>query len=95
MENLYGDLGMPAFGRSSQQACAPVSESAPAAKRAAKPKQERPAVIPLSLDIEDVAVFRTRWDHEITKECSAAEAADLKLTAEDRSSLGISVCTPD
>jgi hypothetical protein len=94
VDQLYGDLGMPSFARVSQHADAPAAISLPA-KRAAKPKQERPPVIALSLDIEDSVVFRHRWDQEITKECSSADAMDMKMTAEDRSMLGISVRNSD
>ena len=95
VDQLYGDLGMPSFARGCQHSDAPAAIMLPAAKRAAKPKQERPAVIALSLDIEDPVVFRHRWDQEITKECTAADAMDMKMTAEDRSSLGISVRSSD
>jgi len=94
VDQLYGDLGMPTFNRH-QPPGAPVAVILPGAKRAAKPKQERPAAIALSLDIEDEGVFRQRWDQEIVKECGSADAIDLKMTAEDRSGLGISVWNSD
>jgi hypothetical protein len=95
VDTLYGDLGMPSFARGCPQSGAPVPVIVPAAKRPAKAKQDRPAAIALSLDIEDHAVFRLRWDQEITKECTSADAMDMKITAEDRSSLGISVWNSD
>jgi hypothetical protein len=88
---LYGDLTAPSF-RGSQQSAAPSAGTAPGSKREAKPpKPKKEKEVELSLDISDPQVFRHRWDKEITKDCSAADAIDMKMSAEDRGELGINV----
>jgi hypothetical protein len=61
--------------------------TAPLAKAKPKPK----VIVPLSVDITDLEVFRRRWEQAIMKDCSTADAIDMKMSAEDRSALGINV----
>ncbi len=90
IENLYGDLATPSFSRVSLTAPTGAN-SAAVPKREAKPRKEKEKLVALSVDIADPDVFRRRWESEITKECSTADTIDLKMSADDRQTLGISV----
>lgn len=88
---MYGDLNTPAFHRGGPVPSALACDNVPTPKRQAKPKAAKAPIVPLSLDIEDTELFRRRWESEIMKDCGTADAIDLKMSAEDRTTLGISV----